>query len=453
MKQTRRHFFKKSSLFAITAAVAPQVIKAETLGLNGGTAANSRVNIALLATGNRARSCAPYFRDSRVAVTTLCDPNRQRIAQYKNFIKNQLKQAFTGKEIQDFRGALVDKDVDAVHITTGDHWHVPMSLAAARAGKHVYCEKPLGLCIEQCLAAREITQKHKRVFQYGTQNRSLTPVRMGIQLVLNGTIGELKKAYIWAPQGASGGSATPVLPVPPDLDYDLWLGPAKEEPFCHDRCIQQGGRNGIFHINDYAIGFIAGWGAHPVDQFQWYADRAGLGIPVAYKGSGILPEEGLFDTLTHWDVECVYANGMQMNFMDTVTYNKHRDAGEIPAVKAGHGSMFIGEKGWINVHRGGWDFSSEEIRQHAKDEMKIRLKTSSNQHLNFVDAVQGKAETVSDLESAIRSDCICHLSNIAVRTGKEITWDQKTESITGDDQAKGMMKRKMRSQYDLSLTA
>jgi predicted dehydrogenase len=448
MKQTRRIFLKKSGLFAGALAAAPQIVSAETLGLNGGIAANSRINLAILATGSRAGASAPYFRDKRCAVTVLCDPNRQRIASFKK----RLCKDFSGLETQDFREALASKDVDAVHISTGDHWHVPMSLAAARAGKHVYCEKPLGISIEQCLATREITQKHKRIFQYGTQNRSLNPVRLGIQLALNGYIGDIKRAYVWAPPGENGGSSTPVLPVPPDFNYDLWLGPAAEKPFCHDRCIQQGARNGIFHIYDYAIGFIAGWGAHPVDQFQWFADNRGLNLPSSVKAKGHIPKEGLFDTITHWDVDTVYECGFEMKFMDTLSCHQYMDKGAIPSSKTGHGSMFIGEKGWINVHRGGWAFSSDEIRKHAKDEMKIQLKVSNNHQLNFIDAIQGKAEAISDLDAAIKSDIICHLSNIAIRTGKEVKWDVKKESVVGDDQQVAMMKRSMRPQYGLNIT-
>ena len=436
-------------MFAGALVAAPQIVKAQTLGKGGAVAANSRINMAVLATGSRASAAAPYFRDKRCQVTVLCDPNKKRIAKYKE----RLCKDFSGLETQDFREALADKNVDAVHISTGDHWHVPMSLAAARAGKHAYCEKPLGISIEQCLAAKAITEKHKRIFQYGTQNRSLNPVRLGIQLALNGYIGDIKKAYVWAPRGASGGSATPVLPVPPDLDYDLWLGPAPEKPFCHDRCIQQGGRTGIYHIYDYAIGFIAGWGAHPVDQFQWYADQKGMILPESVKGTGTIPREGLFDTITDWDIDTVYKCGFEMKFMDVQTCHKYMDKGAIPVSKTGHGSMFVGEKGWINVHRGGWAFSSDDIRKQAKDEMKIKLKVSNNHQLNFIDAIQGKTETVSDLDAAIRSDIICHLSDIAIRTGKEVKWDEKKKTIVGDDQQISMMKRDMRSGYGLNIGA
>jgi hypothetical protein len=447
MKETRRNFLTKSGLFSASLIAMPQIVKAQTIGRDRGTAANSRINIAILATGSQARASSPYFGDQRCQVTVLCDPNRQRIATFKKRICKE----FDGVETQDFREALSDKSVDAVHIATGDHWHVPMSLAAARAGKHVYCEKPLGISIEQCLAAREITQKHGRVFQYGTQNRSIAHVRLGIQLALNGYIGEIEKAYVWAPQGESGGSPEPVLPVPPDFNYDLWQGPAPERPFCHDRCLQQGHRNGIFHIYDYAIGFIAGWGAHPVDQFQWYADQCGMKLPISVKGSGIVPQEGLFNTVTHWDVDALYDNGFAMKFMDTRSCRKYMENGVVPQAKAEHGSMFIGDKGWINVYRGGWEFSSDDIRKSAKDEMKLKLPISNNHRLNFIDAIEGKTGAVSDLEAAVRSDILCHLSDIAIRTGSDVKWDDRQESIVGEAHQKAMMKRAMRAGFGLDI--
>jgi predicted dehydrogenase len=448
MQRTRRNFLKQSGLLAGAMIAAPQIVRAETLGLNGATAANSRINLAILATGNRSRGATtPYFRDQRCAVTVLCDPYRERIDGFKQ----RRCQDFSGLETQDFREALADKDVDAVHISTADHWHVPMSLAAARAGKHIYCEKPLGLSIEQCLAAREITAKHDRIFQYGTQNRSIARVRLGIQLALNGYIGEIKKAYVWAPPGMRGGSATPVLPVPSGFDYDLWLGPAPHQPFSHDRCIHQGAENGIFHIYDYAIGFIAGWGAHPVDQFQWYADHCGMNLPTTVKGTGTIPQEGLFNTITHWDVDARYDCGFEMKFMDEATCHQYMDKGAIPVSKSDHGSMFVGDKGWINVSRGSWDFSSDEIRLRAKDAMKIELNASKSHAGNFIDAIRGEAETVTNLESAIKSDIICHLSDIAIRSGKEVKWDANQETIVGDADQVAMMTRAMRPQYDLNI--
>lgn len=163
----------------------------------------------------------------------------------------------------------------------------------------------------------------------------------------------MQELYVWAPPSESGGIATP-SPVPEGIDYNLWLGPAKHTPYCEDRVFGEGPRKGIYHISDYAIGFIAGWGAHPVDQLQWWADQVDLGIPVKYKGTGTIPTEGLFDTVTHWDVECTYANGLKMRFLDNDTARSVGDIPHIEEIKFSHCALFIGTKGWVAVSRGAW---------------------------------------------------------------------------------------------------
>jgi len=310
----------------------------------------------------------------------------------------------------------------------------------------MYTEKPLGISIEQDLAARQITRKHGRIFQYGTQNRSMAQVRMGLELVLNGHIGDLKEIFVWCPPSASGGSATPVLPVPEGFDYNLWQGPAPERPFSADRCLNRGHRNGIFHIYDYAIGFIAGWGAHPLDQLQWWADNAGMGIPVSYAGTGTIPTEGLFNVITNWDVECTYANGIKMRFMDHATMQKK---GVNPEGQFKHGSMFVGSEGYVNVSRGAWQVFPDEMRQHVKDVGGIKLEESRNHQHNFIDAICEKRQPIANLESAVQSDIISHLSDIAIRTGDTIRWDPKLETIVDNPVAAKMMSRPMRAPWSL----
>ena len=157
--------------------------------------------------------------------------------------------------------------IDAVVIATPDHWHVPVGLAAVRAGKDVYIEKPLGHTLAQNQAMLEACQKHKRIFQYGTQQRSQEILKRGIELVLNGYIGELQRIEVWAPAGAGGGSLDEI-PVPAGLDYDLYLGPAPMKPCSKDRITSAGS----WYCSDYALGFIAGWGAHPLDIAIWGMD-------------------------------------------------------------------------------------------------------------------------------------------------------------------------------------
>lgn len=342
---------------------------------------------------------------------------------------------------------LAREDVDAVSISTGDHWHVPMAIAAAKAGKDVYCEKPLGLSINQCLAARKIEKEYGRVFQYGTQQRSQQHLRMGIDLVLNGHIGDVKEVFVWAPGGLSGGSATPVLEVPDGFDYDLWLGPAPEAPFCTDRCKPS---QGAWFIYDYAIGFLGGWGAHPVDQLQWWADAEGLGIPAEFKTTGKVRPNDLYNTVTNWDMEATYANGIEVHFMDTGTAKKlKKHPGAEQVEKFGNCTQFVGTKGWVAVSRSGLACSSDELRRKAKDPGPRRLTPSTGGHMeDFVNCVLSRETPVSSLESAIKSDIICHMGDIGVRTGETLKWDPVKETIVGSEVAKKMMHRDMREPFD-----
>lgn len=440
-KISRRTFIKRSAQFG--AAIGfPAVIPASALGRSRKLPPSERVNIGLISCGSQSSTANDYQDYEKSQVVAVCDPVAER--------RLAKKKQFGGcADYNDFRELLARKDVDAVHVSTPDHWHVLISLASARAGKDMYTEKPLGICIQQTLAAREITEKHQRIFQYGTQNRSTAQVRLGIELVLNGHIGEVKELYVWCPPGETGGSATPVIPVPEGFDYDLWLGPAPEAPFCNDRCYGDGQRRGIYHIYDYAIGFIAGWGAHPMDQFQWWADHAGLTIPVHYRGTGSIPEEGLFDTITQWDMTCTYANGMQMRFLDDQTARQERKIPLIDQMVFTHGTLFVGSEGWVAVTRGGWQVYPESLYQKAKEPGSKRLTESHSHTKHFVDCVLGRKQPVSELKSAVISDLICHLSDISIRTGRDIRWDPEHETIVGDAEAAAMMSRPLRKPWHL----
>jgi Oxidoreductase family, C-terminal alpha/beta domain/Oxidoreductase family, NAD-binding Rossmann fold len=439
MGLTRRSFIK--STVAISALAGfPTIISSSVLGRNGNTPPSDRVNIGLIGCGNRSGVAIKYKDYSKSQVVAVCDPIRERRLMRKEQFDNC-------NDYNDFRDLLARKDIDAVHIATSDHWHVPISLAAARAGKDMYTEKPLGKSIAEDIVARNIVDKYDRVFQYGAQQRSMVQVRMGIELVLNGHIGDVKEIYVWAPHGESGGSATPVLPVPEGYDYDLWLGPAPEAPFSYDRCLHQSGRNAIFHIYDYAIGFMAGWGAHPMDMLQWWADNAGLKtIPTHYEGSGEIGIGGLFDTLTNWDVTCTYSNNLKMRFMDDQIANTVKPH---PGVEGSHGTLFVGTNGWVKVKRAGWKVSDEKLYRIGKDPGKIRLVESKDQVHNFVDSVISRKQPVDNLHSAVRSDIICHLSDICIREGKSINWDTEKETIIGDYTAARRMHRPMRAPWTL----
>jgi predicted dehydrogenase len=439
---SRRKFLGRTAL-AGAAFGFPDIIPATALGKDGKLAPSERVGIGVIACGSRAGYTRQYQRYAKSQIVAVCDP-------VKSKRDNFSKRYGNAPAYNDFRELLARKDVDAVHIATADHWHVPIAIMAAKAGKDMYTEKPLGISIAHDIAARQIVDKYKRVFQYGAQQRSMEHVRRGIELVLNGHIGDVRQIYVWAPRGAEGGSPTPVLPVPDGFDYDMWLGPAPKAPFCKSRCIRGGGQNGIFHIYDYAIGFIAGWGAHPLDMMQWWADNAGMKeIPVHYEGTGRIPTEGLFNTLVTWDMTCTFANGIKMRFMDSETLAKMNPKPH-PGAQGGHGTLFVGTKGWVMVSRGGWKFSPKNLREKVKNPGSNRLKVSRDQIQNLVDCVLTREEPVDNLHSAVRSDIISHLCELCVRTGRPLTWDPKKETIVGNEDAAKRMARPLRAPWTLA---
>jgi len=427
----------KTALTVGAVAGFPTIIPSSARGQNGTVPPSDRVNIGVIGCGSQSRAATAYHRYEKSQIVAVCDPIKER----------RLKKASEWggcDDYNDFRDLLARKDIDAVHIATPDHWHIPLSLAAAHAGKDVYCEKPLGISIDQNLASRQIVEKYKRVFQYGAQQRSMQHLRMGLELVLNGHIGNVQEIYVWAPKGESGGSATPVLPVPAGTDYDLWLGPAPDAPYCKDRI------KGRFHIYDYAIGFIAGWGAHPLDQLQWWADKIDLGIPVEYKGHGSIGAGGLHNTITHWNMACTYANGVTMRFMDNQTALSNKRIPHINQLqKFQNCTMFIGTKGAVALSRSGWVVLPEEIRQMAKDPGSVRLKQSKQHQQNFVDSVISREQPVAPLDSAVRSDIISHMSDLCIRTGETLRWDPVKETVVGSPDTVKMMHRPMRAPWTL----
>ncbi len=225
-------------------------------------------------------------------------------------------------------------------------------------------------------------------------------------------------------------------------------GPGARAPFCADRCLNSGsGRNGIFHVYDYAIGFVAGWGAHPADMLQWWLDNAGIPkMPVSCEAQGVIPTTGFFNTLTHWDAQFVYPNGLKMRFMDDQTANRKKPH---PGVEREHGTLLVGSEGWVRVSRDGWKTSTEALRQKAKNAGAKRLAASHDQIWNFVDSVLSREQPVDDLHSAVRSDILCHLIDISVRTGRKLRWDDKQETIVGDAEAVKMMHRDLRAPWTL----
>jgi hypothetical protein len=230
------------------------------------------------------------------------------------------------------------------------------------------------------------------------------------------------------------------VPPPKDLDYDLWCGPSPLRPYTADRCTSFG----TYHIYDFALGFIAGWGAHPLDIAQWGMNTDHTG-PVYYEGAGNIPRYGLLDTTDEWDIHCYYASGAVMRFMDWRTarppvmgYRKRW---------SDHGTTFFGSEGWISVDRGGCEVSRAALERVEFGPGDKRLYQSGSQGRNFIDCVKSRAETISPFEAALRSDTISHLSDIVVRLKRPLEWDPQREAIVKDEEATRMLDRPMRRKW------
>jgi len=434
---TRRRFLQGT----LAAAAAPMFVPRSAFG------ANDRVNIAAIGVGNRGSGNVFHgmvrSRDD-VRVIAACDVMQDR---REGFAKrcNEHYGKDVCKPYLDYKEVMALDDVDGVVISTPDHWHVHIAYAAALAKKDMYVEKPLGIAMQWGKKLRKVVNDNKIIFQYGTQQRSMRPTQIGMDLIYNGYIGKIKRCDVWSPHlnGPSWGQQTDE-PVPPGLDYDRWLGPAPRKPYCAQRV----SRMGAWHIYDYALGFIAGWGAHPLDVLQWGLQTDDT-APVKYQGTGKIASGGLANTTYEWDVEMQYEDGTPVRFMSTQVAKPVITEYQ-PAFR-GDGTTFIGEEGWVTVSRGACYFKrGNELVNTSKLAFRssdARVYDGQSHTGNFIDCIKSRKPTVNPFESAIRSDTISHLSDIAIRTGQEIHYDARQETITNSAKGKAMLDRPMREPW------
>jgi predicted dehydrogenase len=424
-KLSRRVFLKGASAAVGSALLAPTIVPSSVFGAN---APSNRITTAQIGVGGRGSGQLRSFAHPDVSqVVAVCDPFKDRREKNAAYV-NQVYKGDVCKPYNDLREMLAREDIEAVGIATPDHWHVPAALLAVRSGRHVYVEKPLGLSVEQDIVLREACRRHGAVFQYGTQQRSQDHVRYGCELVRNGRIGNLLSVEVVSPASGSGGS-TDAIPAPEGFDYDLWLGPAPLAPYTRDRCTNQG----AYFISEYALGFIAGWGAHPLDVAVWGLGDVPDAVPVEYEGWGSFPSEGLFDTATSWDVRGRLGSGVEFRF---------RGPGE-------NLTVFTGEKGKVHISRGYLRTEPESLKNEGIGPGELRLCKSVNHTYNFLDCVRSRQQTVNPVEVAVLSDTISQLSDIAIRTGRKIRWDPRQEKIIGDETASRMLKRALRAPWTL----
>lgn len=418
----------RTTLAAGAGIGVPAIVPGRALGQEGLAQASERIRVGIIGCGSLGRGghhLGRLLRTPDVEVTALCDVD----SNHRGEALSTTHKAYGNEQCKaypDFRELLDRKDLDAVVIVTPDHWHAIPAILACQAGKDVYCEKPLSLTIQEGRAMVEAARKYNRVFQTGSQQRSDRRFRLACQCVRNGRIGELKtiEARIG---GGPVGPEEPASEPPPHLDWNFWLGPTPWVPYQKSRCHYT-----FRWIYDYSGGKMTDWGAHHNDIAQWAmgADDSG---PVSFEGRGTFPDRGIFDTAVRFEVNATYANGVVLR---TVSDGEN-------------GVLFTGSKGWIFVSRGRIEASEEAILADPFSDRDVNLEESADHHRNWLDCIKSRKRPICDVEVGHRSATVCHLENIAIRCGRKITWDPKSERIVGDTEAARYVARPMRAPWKL----
>ncbi len=445
----RRHFLQQCST-AVTALGFPTIIPSSALGKDGSIAPSNRTTLALIGCGGRGTDVVKNFlQDERVQVMAVCDVERESDRYNKGIIK---KSGTLGREPtrrlvdssygtkgcathEDFREVLARADVDAVQIATPDHWHAIMAVAAARAGKHIYCEKPLSLTIAEGRFMSDIVRRSGVTWQTGSQQRSDIHFRMACEYVRNGRLGRLKQIRVGLASdnrdNNGHASETSAAPVPEGLNYDFWLGPAPDAPFCPARL-----HSNWRWIYDYSGGNITDFGAHHLDIVQWALGQDESGPTEFFDLKAEWPAPGgLYNTTPRYSFAYRYADGTQVRVADKMDF--------------GSGIAFEGEEGTLICSRGMLKIEPESLRKPLADG-DLRLYESKDHFRNFIDALRDGVKPAAPIEVAHRSITIAHLANIALRLDRsKLQWNPATEQVVNDLEAQAMLTRQMRSPWTL----
>jgi len=421
---SRRTFLRRASLLAGAAAVGPSIVPSSVLGLDGGLAPSNKIGLGFIGQGGRGQGIAPGFLGAGEKAIAVCDVWSDRAEAAKQRLG--AVHAYT-----DFRELLARADIDAVVIATPEHWHVPIAIAAAKAGKDIYCEKSLGTTVAEGRILCDTIKRYGRVFQFGTQQRSEQNFRRACELVRNGRIGRLKTITICVPAYWDT-RLLPPGPPPKELNFDMWLGPAPQMPYMGQALDAR-----WCSMPDYAVGFLATWGVHHADIAQW-GNGTELSGPVEIEGKGVFLDREFCNIAKEWRAECTFANGVKLI---------HYSDGKAPVPLSGssEGVLFEGTEGSVYVRRGNvLETTPVSLKNSVILPKEIHLYESRNHANNFLDCIRTRRETVSPVEVAQRSTTISLLCDIAMRLGRKVKWDPVTEKFSGDDTANRLLSRAMR---------
>ncbi len=450
----RRQFLRTALVIGGTAAGLGFALPAAVVGGRNQVAPSDRITVGCIGVGPQGTArMRDFLEHDDAQVVAVCDVKSDRLSLAKNLVDEHYG-AGDCTTYHDFRDLLQRDDVDVILDATPDHWHVLTALAAVKAGKDVYLEKPMGLSLEEDQILRDVVHRYGRIFQFGTQQRSDRNFRFACELVRNGYIGELLTMNVWSPASSPGGPDAPA-PVPEHLDYEFWLGPAPRAPYTQFKCSDDSLKKTWWFNSDYALGFIAGWGIHPMDIALWGGEPF-LSGPVEIEGTGEFPQQGACDTAVDWHITLRNATGVTINFSGVPTIsNQISPAGERVVEKwrekypraGSHGNTFDGTEGWVHVDRSGIDARPKSL-------LDVRLKPDeehlyeSPQHVrNFLDSVKSRSKTICPVDEAVQADIACHISDIAIRLGRKLTWDPEQEHFRDDETANSYLKRSWRSPW------
>ena len=440
---------------ASLAAGFPSIVPASVFGTN---APSNRINVGAIGMGriSRGHDLPGIWKHAGARITAVCDLDSKRVQDAIALVNGHYTKT-TGKPYdgvkgyEHYRDLLANQDIDAVVISTPDHWHALIAIQAVEAGKDVYLQKPASLTIAEGRLLSNAVHRSGRIFQIGSQQRSSPQFRYAAELVRNGRIGQLKTVYVGLP-GDPAGKEEPVMPVPKNLNYDMWLGSTPVVPYTENRVHPQAGygRPGWLRCEQFGAGMITGWGAHHLDSAHWGMDTEYTG-PVEIWGTAEFPSKGLWDVHGPFRTESVYASGVKLIV-----------SGEYP-----NGIKFEGTEGWIFVSRGNETVTASDPVSRLKDSQalaasdpkiitsvigpdEIHLYDSKDHHGNWLECVRTRKQPIAPVEVAHRACSACLLHHIAMKIHRKLYWDPLKERFKNDDEANALLSRPQRPPYALT---
>ncbi|HOL72831.1 MAG TPA: Gfo/Idh/MocA family oxidoreductase [Bryobacteraceae bacterium] len=419
----------------------PMIVPARALGRAGAVAPSDKIVMGMIGVGGMGSGhVRGFLQQPDVRVVAICDVRKEARDKARDMVDARYGDKGCAT-YNDFRELLARTDIDAVMIATPEHWHALIGIEAARRGKHMYYEKPIGVSVAEAKAIREAVKRYGVVFQLGTQQRSDRAYRHTCELILNGRIGELKTVMI----GSAGGNRGPRIPEepaqkPPEgFDYDMWLGPAPWVDYTPERVSRT-----WMMIHDYGLGCLSGaWGIHDVDIAQWVAGCDDT-TPIETEATGLFYDD-IRDVAYSWTAEHRYANGVRVIHMDLETAKKRAQQFHF----GGMASVMFGTEGWIYVSRQGMRTHPERLMHEIIKPHEKKVIKSDNHRRNFLDAIRTRQQPISNIDAAAHGEMVCQQADIAMRLGRKLRWDPVKEEFVDDPEANRMLARSMRSPWRL----